>query len=166
MEVLQQTPGQGLGVQTLPAPLKVVPPGQPAVGTGVQAQVVLSQHTPVQGTTEQVLMALKVVPAGHGGATWVHWPVVVLQQAMSTGQQVVQLQDLVKPVQLASVVFVHRPVRTSQHLPRQGLGVHEPPQMKVFGEAQLAGVAPVVQAQVVALQQTPRHGEGVHVPLQ
>jgi hypothetical protein len=31
---------------------------------------------------------------------------------------------------------------------------------------QVALVAPVVQAQVVVLQHTPRHGLGVHEPLQ
>lgn len=124
--VLQQTPGQGLGEQTLPAPWKVVPAAQPVDGTVVHAHVVLLQHTPVQGTTEQVLMALKTVPAGQGGATWVQAPVVMLQQAIRTGQQVVQLHDLVGPVQLSSVVLVHVPVSTSQHLPRQGLGVQVP----------------------------------------
>jgi hypothetical protein len=36
----------------------------------------------------------------------------------------------------------------------------------VFGAVQVAEVAPVVQAQVMLLQQTPRQGEGLHEPLQ
>jgi hypothetical protein len=36
----------------------------------------------------------------------------------------------------------------------------------VLGAAHVAAVAPVVQAQEVALQHTPRQGEGEHEPLQ
>jgi hypothetical protein len=36
----------------------------------------------------------------------------------------------------------------------------------VLGAAHVALVAPVVQAQVAELQQTPRQGLGVHEPLQ
>jgi hypothetical protein len=128
VEALQHTPGQGFGLHTLPAPWKVEPAAQPVSGTVEQAHVVLLQHTPVQGTAEQVLMPSKIVPPGQGGATSVHAPVVTLQHAMMTGQQAEQLHDLVVPEQSARAVVLHRPVSTSQHLPRQGLGVHEPPQ--------------------------------------
>jgi hypothetical protein len=164
--LLQQTPGQGLGVQEVPAPLKVDPPGHPFSGTVKHVHIMLSQHTPVQGTVAQALIPLNTVPAGQGGLTSVQAPEVVLQQEMRTGQQVLQLNECVGPVQLAAVVVVQRPVRTSQHLPTQGIGVHEPLQMKVLGAAHDAAVAPVEQVQSAERQQTPRHGAGVHVPLQ
>jgi hypothetical protein len=127
----------------------------------------LLQHTPVHGRGEQVLIPAKVVPPGQGGLTSVHAPLVVLQHAMITGQHAVQLQEcVVSGVQFTSVVVVQVPVRTSQHLPRQGVGVHDPLQIKVLGAAQVAIVAPVTHEQSLARQQMPRQGAGEHVPPQ
>jgi hypothetical protein len=56
-----------------------------------------------------------------------------------------------------------------QHAPRKlhGLGVHAVAHTKEKPvPVQVALVAPVVQVQLVRLQQTPRQGEGVHEPPQ
>jgi hypothetical protein len=77
------------------------------------------------------------------------------------GHAVAQVPPQVKlPTQPAGETTVQAPVVVLQHLPRQGLGEHEP-QKKVLGAEQEACVAPVVQAHVEALQQTPVHGLGV-----
>lgn len=58
-------------------------------------------------------------------------------------------------------VTLQAPVDAEQHLPRHGLGLHVPEQIKTLGFVQVVGEAPVVQAQLV-LQHTPVQGTGLH----
>ena len=94
--------------------------------TKEQAQVMLSQQTPVQGVA--------------------HVPLQV--KAFGVRQAV-------------GALTVHMPVIESQHLPMQGVGVQEPPQKKMLGEAQVAVVAPMTQEQSEFMQHTPVQGLGV-----
>jgi hypothetical protein len=91
---LQHTPAHGLGVQVLDRPLYVVPPGQPATLTLVQAQLLLSQQTPGHGDA-QVPLQVNVFGAMHEvGAMTEQAPVAALQHLpmQGVGVQVVRPQ--------------------------------------------------------------------------
>jgi hypothetical protein len=81
----QQTPVQGLGVQTLEGPLYTVPPGHPPTATALQAQLMLSQQTPGQGE-EQVPLQVKTFGAAQPVGDWiVQAPVLKLQHLPMQG---------------------------------------------------------------------------------
>jgi hypothetical protein len=167
--VLQHGPVQGDGLQTVPAPWKVVPAAQPVFGIGrtMQAQVVLLQHTPGQAVALQEKLPARVVFAPQGGGTVVHSPVKLLQQATSVGQHAVpQDHESVDPTQLVWVVFVQVPVRMLQHLPRHGVGVQVAWQKNALSAPRQAPAVDGLQAQLEMMQHTPVHGDTVHVVLQ
>jgi hypothetical protein len=160
----QHLPMQGVGVQ-VPPQKKILGVAHVAgVAPVVQEQSVLAQQTPVHGLGVQTLAGpLYVVPPGQPvTVTAAHAQVMLSQQTPGHGVAQVPLQ--VKTLGVtheAGALTVHAPETASQHLPMQGVGVQVPPQKKMLGVAQVAGVAPVVQEQSVLAQQTPVHGLGV-----
>lgn len=127
----QQTPGQAVGEQ-VPAQVKV-PVHEPWLTT-VQAPVEVLQHLPVQGSGVQVnvpaknllgavqLVTLTLAVQTH--ALVQHAP----SWAQGLGLQLPRQKNWVDEEggQVVGVAFaVHPPVRLSQQMPVQGLGVQE-----------------------------------------
>ena len=82
---LQQAPGHGFGLQTVPEPWKVSGLAQP-VGTVVeQTAVPPSQQAPVHGFGEQMVPPAVKLPLHAAGVVIEHAPVVVLQHSPEQG---------------------------------------------------------------------------------
>jgi hypothetical protein len=133
-EIVEQQPpeGQGVGEQTEPRALKVLPVVQLAATVRVQAAVELLQQAPVQGLGEQTepLPLKKVLaPVQRAAVEEVQTPETVLQQAPPQGfgvqaePRVVNVLGLTQPVAMVDV----QPPVVEQHAPTQTLGVQKLP---------------------------------------
>lgn len=81
----QHEPVHGEGVQVVPRPLKVVPPAHPVTSTLVQAQVMLSQHTPGQAAAQVPLQVNALGARQALGALIVQTPVTESQHLPMQG---------------------------------------------------------------------------------
>jgi hypothetical protein len=163
--LLQHTPGQVATSHTL-APEYTVP-ALHGGGTCVHMPVARSQQATTTG--QHVAQSHEtVVPVQFACEVFVQVPVRRLQHLprQGTGVQLVpQMNVSLELMQSATADGRHAHVLFVQQTPMHGAGEQVPPQKKVFGATQEAGVAPVVHKQVV-VQHTPVQGLGEQVAWQ